>query len=166
MTLFIILGAIGLGLLLVSLIFGDLFDFDGGGIISVPAIAVALVLFGASGAITTAADLDPIWVYVVAAACGLVAYALSAMIVRSLSRSSDGVPRDVAGDTGIAMSDITGSTGEVSLDGVGEIERRMAFADEAIPQGTRIRVVKMYGSRIKVERLVPLAPDAPPADAG
>lgn len=165
MTLFIILGAVGLALLVVSLIFGDLFDLDGGGLVSVPAIAVALVLFGASGAITTAAHLDPVWVYVVAAACGVVAYGLSALLVRSLSRSSDGTPRDVTDDTGIAMSDITGSSGEVSLDGAGEIERRMAFADETIPQGTRIRVVQMYGSRIKVERLVPVAPPAPSADA-
>lgn len=153
MTLFIILGAIGLALLIISLIFGDLFDFDGGGIISVPAIAVALVLFGASGAITTSAGLDPIWVYVVAIGCGIVAYLVAALTVRSLSRSSDGTPRDVSGDTGLAMSDITGSSGEVSLDGAGEIERRMAFADETIPQGTRIRVVQMYGSRIKVEPL-------------
>lgn len=160
MTLFIILGGVGLALLLVSLIFGDFFDFDGGGFISVPGIAIGLVVFGASGAITLSAGLGVLWVYVIALIVGIIAYALSALVVRSLQRSSDGEARDVTGDTGTAMSRITGSSGEVSLDGVGEIERRLAFADEEIPSGTRIRVVRAFGSRVKVERYDPRAAQA------
>ncbi|MGO2111874.1 MAG: NfeD family protein [Pseudoclavibacter sp.] len=166
MTLFIILGGVGLLLLLVTLIFGDFLDFDGGGLISVPGIAVGLVLFGGSGAITESAGLDTIWVYVIAIAMGLIAYALSAMVVRSLQRSSDGEARDVTGDTGVTMSRITVSTGEVYLDAPGEIERRQAFADEEIPQGVRIRVVRAYGPRLKIERETPAptsqkAPESP-----
>ncbi|GGA56035.1 hypothetical protein GCM10011490_02350 [Pseudoclavibacter endophyticus] len=173
MTLFIILGGVGLALLLVTLIFGDFLDFDGGGLVSLPGIAVGLVLFGASGAITLSAGLDMIWVYVIAIMMGLVAYALAALVVRSLQRSSDGEARDVTGDTGVTMSRITVSTGEVYLDAPGEIERRQAFADEEIPQGVRIRVVRVYGPRVKVERETPApadpaqpaAPDSPNAPA-
>lgn len=165
MTLFIILGGVGLALLLISLVFGDIFDFDGGGLISIPGIGIGLVVFGASGAITTAAGLHPLWVYLIATLVGLVAYALAALVVRSLQRSSDGEQRDVTGDTGLAMSRITQSTGEVSLDAPGEIERRLAFADTDIEQGTRIRVVRMFGSRVKVEPYAdhPSTPGGDPA---
>lgn len=164
MTLFIILGGVGLALLLISLVFGDFLDFDGGGLISIPGIAIGLVVFGASGAITTASGLDPLWVYVIATAVGLVAYALAALVVRSLQRSSDGEQRDVTGDTGLAMSRITQSTGEVSLDAPGEIERRLAFADVEIEQGSRIVVVRMFGSRVKVEKYS--EPSSAPTESG
>ena len=163
MELFIIIGAVGLGALVLSLIFGDLFDgLDGGGLISIPGIAIALVMFGAAGAITTSAGLPQIWAYVVAIGLGVIAYVIAALVVRSLSRSNDGVPRDVTGDTGIAMSRITGSSGEVSLDGVGEIERRMAFSAAPIDEGTRIRVVRVFGSRVEVEPLTPTVGAAAP----
>lgn len=160
MTLFIILGGVGLALLLISLVFGDFLDFDGGGLISIPGIAIGLVVFGASGAITTTSGLDPLWVYVIATVIGIVAYALAALVVRSLQRSSDGEQRDITGATGLAMSRITQSTGEVSLDAPGEIERRLAFADADIEQGTRIHVIRMFGSRVKVEPYFSAVPPA------
>ncbi|MGO2752070.1 MAG: NfeD family protein [Pseudoclavibacter sp.] len=152
MTVFIIIGAIGLGLLVFSLFFGEVLDVDAGGLLSVPGLAVALVVFGASGAITDSMGLPQFWAYIVAIVIGLIAYVGSALLVRNLSRSSDGVPRDVTGDTGTAMSRITNSSGEVALDGSHEIERRLAFADGEIEQGARIRVVQHLGSRVKVER--------------
>lgn len=158
MTIFIVLGAIGLGLLLVSLVFGDLLDIDGG-LISIPGIAVALVVFGASGALTSSFGLDQVWAYVVAIVIGLVAYIFAGRLIRSLARSSDGTPRDVAGDTGVATAPISAASGEVSLDGVGEIERRLAFSDTPIPAGARIRVVAMHGTRVKVEPLAAASGD-------
>lgn len=166
MTVFIIIGAVGLALLVLSFLFDGLFDLDGGGFISVPGIAIALTVFGASGALARSLDLDTLWAYVIAIAIGVIAYVGSALIIRSLARSSDGEARDVTGDTGIAKSDISTSSGEVALDGSGEIERRMAFSDAPIPEGTLIRVVEVFGSRIKVEplgRSTPLDP-AKPAD--
>ncbi|KAB1660137.1 hypothetical protein F8O01_04220 [Pseudoclavibacter chungangensis] len=161
MTVFIIIGAIGLALLVVSFLFDGLFDLDGGGFISIPGIAIALTVFGASGALATSLSLDIVWAYVIAIGIGLVAYIGSALLIRSLARSSDGEARDVTGDTGIAKSDITSASGEVALDAAGEIERRQAFADEPISEGTRIRVVQAFGSRIKVEPLVTgVVPDA------
>ena len=40
--------------------------------------------------------------------------------------------------------------GEVSLDGPGEIERRLAYSDAPIAEGARIRVVEHAGTRVKV----------------
>lgn len=158
MTVFLILGAIGLVLIVLSLMFGDLFELDGG-FVSLPAIAVALVVFGASGAITIALGLGVIWAYLIAIAIGLLAYGLAAGMIRSLQRSGDGLPREVTGSTGTAMSRITTSSGEVSLDVVGEVERRLAFADAQIEQGTRIRVIEQHGTRVKVEPLGEAAAD-------
>ena len=44
--------------------------------------------------------------------------------------------------------------------GPGEIETRMAFALEPIPRDTRIRVVEIQGSRVRVERAYPAAETA------
>jgi membrane-bound ClpP family serine protease len=42
------------------------------------------------------------------------------------------------------------SGGEVSLDGPGEIERRLAWSDAPIAEGARIRVIEHAGTRVKV----------------
>ncbi|MDO5051367.1 MAG: NfeD family protein [Pseudoclavibacter sp.] len=150
MTVFLILGAIGLALLLFSLVFGDVFDVDGG-FLSLPGVGVALVVFGASGAITVSTGLPGVWVYIVSALVGMAAYAVAALAIRSLQRSSDGEPREVAGETGVATSRITPSSGEVSI--AGEVERRLAFSETEIEQGARIRVVRQHGARVEVEAI-------------
>ncbi|WP_448004505.1 NfeD family protein [Agromyces bauzanensis] len=149
---FLIVGGVGLVLLLISLILGDIFDhFEvGDGAISGTALSVGLVVFGASGALTASAGLDVVWAYVLAAVLAVVAYVLSALLVRNLSRSSDGVPQSAVGLTGTAKSDISPAGGEVSLDGPAEIERRLAYSDAPIAQGSRVRVVEHAGTRVKV----------------
>ena len=149
---FLIVGGLGLVLLVISLVLGDILDhFDiGDGAISGTAIAVGLVVFGAAGALTVTWGIDVVWAYVLAAVLAVVAYLLSAMAVRSLTRSSDGVPASALGLTGIAKSDVSLSGGEVSLDGPGEIERRLAWSDAPIAEGARIRVIEHAGTRVKV----------------
>jgi len=149
---FLIVGGLGLVLLVISLVLGDILDhFDiGDGAISGTAIAVGLVVFGAAGALTVTWGIDVVWAYVLAAVLAVVAYLLSAMAVRSLTRSSDGVPASALGLTGIAKSDVSSSGGEVSLDGPGEIERRLAWSDAPIAEGARIRVIEHAGTRVKV----------------
>ncbi len=149
---FLIVGGLGLVLLVISLVLGDILDhFDiGDGAISGTAIAVGLVVFGAAGALTVTWGIDVVWAYVLAAVLAVVAYLLSAMAVRSLTRSSDGVPASAVGLTGIAKSDVSLSGGEVSLDGPGEIERRLAWSDAPIAEGARIRVIEHAGTRVKV----------------
>ena len=66
---FLVVGGVGLVLLLISLVLGDLLDhFEiGDGAISSTALAVGLVVFGAAGALTVSMGLDLVWAYVLAA---------------------------------------------------------------------------------------------------
>lgn len=152
LTPFLIIGGIGLVVLVISLVAGDIFDhFDiGDGAISGTALGIAAVVFGASGALVLTSGLDVVWAYVLAAVLAIAAYLLAALFVRRLTRSSDGVPTNVVGLTGVTRSDISPAGGEVSLDGPNEVERRLAFSDAPIPEGTRIRVVEHSGTRVKV----------------
>ncbi|GAA2022888.1 hypothetical protein GCM10009819_01950 [Agromyces tropicus] len=150
---FLIIGGLGLVLLLISLVIGDVLDhFEiGDGAISGTALAIGLTVFGASGALTATSGLALVWAYVVSAILAIAAYVVSVLVVRSLARSSDGVPASAVGLTGVATASISPAGGEVSLDGPAEVERRMAYADAEIDEGARIRVVAHAGSRVKVE---------------
>lgn len=149
---FLIVGGVGLVLLLISLVLGDILDHleIGDGAISGTALSAGLVVFGAAGALTVTAGLDLVWAYVLAAVLAIVAYILSALLVRNLTRSSDGVPQSAVGLTGVATSDVSTAGGEVSLDGPGEIERRLAYSDVPIAEGARIRVIEHEGTRVRV----------------
>src|SRR5690554_6865956 len=105
---FLIVGGIGVLLLVISLILGDLFDsLDvGDGLISTTSIGVGAVVFGASGTLILDAGLELAWVYVLAIGLAVVAYVLSALLVRRLKRSSDGVPSTALGLSGVTRSDI------------------------------------------------------------
>ncbi|MFC5790235.1 hypothetical protein EDM22_05690 [Agromyces tardus] len=150
---FLIVGGLGLVILVVSLVLGDVFDHleIGDGAISGTALAVGLVVFGAAGAITASLGWELVWAYVLAGVLAALAYAFSALAVRSLTRSSDGVPQSALGLTGVTKSSVSAAGGEVSLDGPGELERRLAYSDLPIPEGVRVRVVEHAGTRVKVE---------------
>jgi membrane protein implicated in regulation of membrane protease activity len=169
---FLIVGAVGLAIVLISLLFGELFDLLDGAV-SATALGSALTVFGVVGAISTANDL-PMWVaYVASIVVALLVLAGVQLLIRSFRRSEDGEPSSPLGLYGTTRSTVTTTGGEVSLDGPHEIETRLAFADERIPVGTRIRVVEMQGSRVKVElasaasaqpaAAPPASPDAPSA---
>jgi len=149
---FLIVGGVGLVLLLISLVLGDVLDYFeiGDGAISGTALSVGLVVFNKEGALTVSAGLDLVWAYVLAAALAVVAYAVSVLVVRNLTRSSDGVPQSAVGLTGVATSDLSPSGGEVSLEGPAEVERRLAYSDLPIAEGARIRVVEHAGARVRV----------------
>ena len=151
---FLIVGGIGVLLLLISLLLGDVFDsFDvGDGLFSATSLGVGAIVFGASGTLTLGAGLELAWAYVLAVVLALAAYGLTALLIRSLHRSSDGVPATAVGLSGVTRSDITAAGGEVSLDGTHEVERRLAYSTEPIPEGVRVRVVDQSGMRVKVER--------------
>jgi membrane protein implicated in regulation of membrane protease activity len=149
---FLIVGGVGLAVLLISLLIGDIFDhFDiGDGAISGTALGIAAVVFGASGVITYTSGLDTVWAYVLAAVLAVVAYLLAVLFVKRLTKSSDGVPMTALGLSGVSRSDISPAGGEVSLDGPGEVERRLAYSDAPIAEGVRIRVIEHAGTRVKV----------------
>lgn len=149
---FLIVGGIGLVVLLISLLLGDIFDhFEiGDGAISGTALGIAAVVFGAAGVLTSTAGLDQIWAYVLAAVFAILAYLVAALFVRRLTKSSDGAPASALGLTGVTRSTVSAAGGEVSLDGPGEIERRLAYSDETIAEGVRIRVIEHSGTRVKI----------------
>lgn len=80
----------------------------------------------------------------------IAAYALALVVIKRLTKTSDGAPLSAIGLTGVSTSPISASGGEVSLDGPGEIERRLAYSDEPIAEGLRIRVIAHSGTRVKV----------------
>ncbi|MCS0498457.1 NfeD family protein [Protaetiibacter mangrovi] len=156
---FLIVGGVGLVLLLVSLLFDDILDFLDGAL-SGTAIGSALVIFGASGVIAVANGM-PAWAaYLIATVIAIVAFVAVQLLIRALKRSEDGAPSSPVGLYGVSRSNITTTSGEVSLDGPNEIETRLAFADEPIPRDTRIHVIELQGARVRVERAVPLADPA------
>jgi len=158
---FLIVGGVGLLLLLVSLFADGLFDLLDGAI-SATGVGAAFTVFGAVGAIVTANGLPPWSAYLIAGVVGVLAFVGVQLVIRALRRSEDGAPSSPVGLHGTARSTITGSSGEVSLDGPNEIETRMAYSLERIEPGERIRVVELQGTRVRVERAAP-APETPPA---
>jgi len=150
MAPFLIVGGVGLLFVIVSLVFDGLFDFLDGAV-SATSLGSALTVFGAVGAIVTVNDL-PTWsAYVISIVVGLLVLVGVQLLVRTLRRSEDGSPSSPVGLYGTARSTITPAAGEVSLDGPHEIETRMAFSLERIEPGTRIRVVELQGTRVRVE---------------
>jgi membrane protein implicated in regulation of membrane protease activity len=160
---FLIVGGIGLLLVVFSLIFDEILDFLDGAL-SGTAVGSALVVFGASGAIAVSNGLPDWSAYLISAVVGILVLVGVQLLIRSLKRSEDGAPSSPVGLYGVTRSTVSTTSGEVSLDGPHEVETRLAFADETIPRDTRIRVVELQGSRVRVERAVPLA-DAPSASA-
>jgi membrane-bound ClpP family serine protease len=159
---FLIVGGIGLVLVVFSLMFDEILDFLDGAL-SGTAVGSALVVFGASGAIAVSNGLPEWSAYLISAVIALVVFIGVQLLIRSLRRSEDGMPSSPVGLYGVTRSNVSTTSGEVSLDGPHEIETRLAFADEPIPRDTRIRVVELQGSRVRVERAVPLAHDEPTA---
>jgi membrane-bound ClpP family serine protease len=149
---FLIVGGVGLVLLLVSFVIGDVMDHlgIGSGAVSGTALAIGLVVFGAAGALTVTGGLALVWAYVLALTLAWLAYLLVVVAIRAVNRSSDGTPASPVGLSGVATAPISAEGGEVRLDGPGEVERRLAFADEPIESGARVRVVEHEGTRVKV----------------
>jgi membrane-bound ClpP family serine protease len=159
---FLIVGGIGLVLVVFSLMFDEILDFLDGAL-SGTAVGSALVVFGASGAIAVSNGLPEWSAYLISAVIALVVFIGVQLLIRSLRRSEDGMPSSPVGLYGVTRSNVSTTSGEVSLDGPHEIETRLAFADEPIPRDTRIRVIELQGSRVRVERAVPLVTDEPAA---
>ncbi|NQX28417.1 NfeD family protein [Microbacteriaceae bacterium VKM Ac-2854] len=152
MTVFLVVGGIGLVLLIASTVIGDHIESIGDGALSGTALGIAAVLFGGAGVATSALALPAVAAYGVAGVAAVGSYFAVRGITRKLVGSSDGGPVNVIGLRGVATATITVEGGEVSLDGPREVERRLAYSEEPIPAGTRIRVIEMAGTRVKVER--------------
>lgn len=163
MITFIVVGAVGLVVLLASIVVGDLLDlFDvGDGLVSGVALGAALSIFGLAGLVTTQAGLDTVWTYVVAVLVAAAALVLVQVFVRRVTRRESGGHWSPVGFVGTTTEATTPGGGEVRLDDVRELERRLAFSDAPIARGVRVRVVAEAGPRVQVEPVGVEAGDAP-----
>ncbi|MGO1317937.1 MAG: NfeD family protein [Cellulomonadaceae bacterium] len=159
MLTFTVIGGIGLVLVLLSLLVGEIFEV-GDGALSGTGLGVGAIVFGAVGAITTVNGLGQVWTYVGSAVIAVVVMVVVQVMIKRLHDSEDGLPISLDGVTGVAMTDITPARGEVSLDAPQEVERRMAWSDAPIPEGSRIVVLKQSGSRVHVAAAAPAAPQS------
>lgn len=152
MIVFLVIGGIGLVLLLASLVLGDVFDSidlgDGG--LSGIAAGVGAVVFGASGVIALSSDLPLVWAYVIGIGFAVLAGAVAQLVIRRLSATEDAPPPPLDGAYGTTTATTGPSGGEVRLEGVRDLEARLAWADEEIATGTRVVVVGVSGSRVHV----------------
>lgn len=149
MLVFVLIGAAGLVLLLLSLVVGEILDM-GDGALSGTSLGIGAVVFGAVGAITTVNGLDPWVAYAASAVVGLLAVLTAQLMIRRLSATEDNARIDLVGVQGTAMTDITQSSGEVALDAVSELERRLAWSIDPVPEGTRIVVKEHLPNSVRV----------------
>jgi membrane-bound ClpP family serine protease len=153
---FLIVGAIGLLLLLSSIVIGDLLDLVGigDGLVSGVAVGAALSIFGVAGILTVSNDLPTVWTYVIAVALAIVALIAIQLFVRHIAQQESGGHYSPVGLVGITTVGTGPAGGEVRLDDVRELERRPAVSDATIAAQTRIRVVEEDGYRVRVEPIV------------
>jgi len=151
-TVFLVIGGIGLVVLLASLVFGDIFEsFNiGEGGFSGIAAGVGAVVFGASGVIALSSDLATVWAYVIGVGFAVAAFVVAQLMVKRLAETEDAPPPPVDGAYGTTTATTGPSGGEVRLEGVRDLEARLAWCDEEIAAGTRVVVVAVSGSRVQV----------------
>lgn len=164
-TTFLVIGGVGVVVLALSVLIGDLFHFghpDAAGPFSVPAIAGFIGAFGFAGAIVGAATgTDSLLVPVVA---GVVAAVPTAWLATRLARAAmnmrtDATPtqQDMIGTTGVIVTPITGKGfGEVRISLGGQPVKLSARADKPIPLGARVFVVEATSSTSVIVEETPL----------
>lgn len=169
MTAFLVIGAVGLALLLLSLVLGELFEgllggFDvdaGGGIFSGPVLGAFLASFGfgaalimySTGAGAGAGALGGL-------ASGLVVGGLALVMMRTLvNMPTDETvsTRGLEGSQGIVITTIPDDGyGEVTLRHHGEQRKYNARAGARVVAGTQVRVTAVLSaSAVFVERATP-----------
>jgi membrane protein implicated in regulation of membrane protease activity len=149
----LIIGAVGVGLLLISLLFGDLldgvfegFDIDTGGLLSTEVVGAFLGAFGFGGALlrnaTTLSWTLSIGGGVVA---GLIVGAIAFMIVRLVvDMPTDATPRsaDLAGKIARVITRIPqDGLGEITVQHAGHRVKMNARAHEPIASGTDVVII-------------------------
>jgi membrane protein implicated in regulation of membrane protease activity len=153
MTAFLIVGLVGLALLVVSTLLGDLLAmFDiGDGLISGASVGAGLTFFGIPGYLTLSNG-GPLWLaFVLAVVLAAAAMLMIAEMTKKLAKSSEQEEYSLIGLTGFT----TAAYGEVKLSHPREINKRLAFSSDLLPVGTSVVVTEFIGSKVKV------APSAP-----
>ncbi|PWD51522.1 hypothetical protein C8046_13505 [Serinibacter arcticus] len=146
MTVFLVIGAIGLLLLLASLVFGDVLEIPDF-FISTTAFGAALTGFGAIGLIVSNDALRFLLATVAAVALGAL---VQLVITRARSSEVSSIGYDLVGALGTLTATTGPSSGEVRLDDSREIETRLAYSEDWLEPGARVEVVALDGSRVEV----------------
>lgn len=164
-TTFLVIGAVGVGVLALSVLIGDLFHFghpDAAGPFSLPAVAGFIGAFGFAAAIIAA--LGAPGGSVAAAAGGVVAAVPTAWLATRLARMAmnmrtDATPtqRDMIGTIGVIVTPITpNGFGEVRISLGGQPVKLNARADHPIALGARVLVVEAPSSTSVIVEETPL----------
>lgn len=170
MTAFFVIGLIGLALLVVALVAGEvvegLFDGLGGEWLSGAGLAGFLGAFGFAGALASGLSGSlPVGVVVGLAAGGLIGV-LVALGTRSLQRSGgDSTVRtaSLVGRAGSVRTPVPADGyGEITLVAAGHITRLNARSSTPVPAGTRVTITRVLSATAVV---VEAADAVPPAVA-
>lgn len=156
---FLVIGAVGLLVVILSLVLGDIFDtvfdaFDldaGGGILSAPVVGSFLASFGFGAALimySTNAGAA------MGALGGLVSGLAVGGVALGIMRSLINMPTDASMDTGdlvgVAGTVITRipdeGLGEVTVRHLGQLHKLSARSEEALPAGTSVVVTAVLSS--------------------
>ncbi len=148
MTAFLIIGVIGVGVLAISLVFGEALDglldldFLGGDLFSLASIAAFLGAFGFGGLLSLSL-VDVVWIAtLVGAVIGALAAWGATSLTRWLKRGESGSQfrtNDLVGATGRVVTAIPADgLGEVIVRGPNGSLKRSARAATAIPAGTEV----------------------------
>ena len=158
MTVFIIVGAVGVLLVVVALVFGDIFDGlfpdvsfgDNGGLFSTEVVGAFLSGFGLAGALilaeTGAVALATAGAVGAGGVLGAATYSFSRALIRM---PTDATPRssDLVGAIGTVVTRIPATgLGEVSVSSHGQRLKLSARADAPIAAGASIVVVDVTSS--------------------
>ncbi len=159
MVAFLIIGAVGLGIIIVALVLGEVLDgvFEavdadvGGGVFSTPVLGAFLAAFGFGGALiqyTTNAGI--VLSALGGLASGLAVGGIALLIVRSLvNMPTDENVRtiDMVGVTGTVITRIpAGGLGEVTLRHAGQLLKLSARSESELFAGTPIVVSAVMSS--------------------
>lgn len=174
MTLFVVIGVIGIIVVLLSILLGDvvdgLVDLDslGGDLFSLAGIAAFLGAFGFGGVISLAV-VDVTWIAVIVGlAAGILAALGAASFTSWLKRSeahSTFRSTSMVGSTARVITDIpAGGFGEVRVLGSGQSRKRAARSDVPILAGTEVwisAIVSPTAVEVTPSHALPESPENP-----
>ncbi len=173
-ALFVTLGVIGLVIVLLSIVLGDvvdgIFDLDmlGGDLFSLAGLAAFLGAFGFGGVISLSV-VDATWIAVVVGIVAGVSAAWGATALTRWLKSSEVHSTfksgSMVGSTARVITDIpAGGFGEVRVLGSGQSRKRAARSDVPIPAGTEVwvsAIVSPTAVEVTPARALPENPENP-----
>jgi membrane protein implicated in regulation of membrane protease activity len=153
-TAFLVIGAVGVVLLIVSLAVGEIFEgvFDalGGDLLSGASVAAFLGALGFVGAIVLEATGRTGWAIAAGLAAGLVVGALAGWLTLSLTRGGDdSTVRSgslVGREATIVNAVPTDGYGEISVVASGHITKLNARSDRPLPAGTPVTITAVLSA--------------------